>query len=258
MEPTIRKNERSWAIELISEINIMLLGLNLRIKHAGGESTLSVNKKSMFPDVLLYADEVQSRILQGWELKMPDVLITDEAFIKDATRKALVLGLNSFVIWNFTFGKIYIKNDAGTFEEAKTFTGTSHIKTRADVTTYKDQWIPVIKEMILEINEFMIRGTITAAYSKTVLLNWINRVMFANAIKRYHNCAAIIETIDVTSTPADGNSIFEKIVDEGDYFNVFNGIEFNDMIPTETWIDIVDFSRFLIDNGISDIDQSVL
>lgn len=37
------------------------------------------------------------------------------------------------------------------------------------------------------------------AYSKTVLLNWINRVMFANAIKRYHNCAAIIETIDVTS-----------------------------------------------------------
>lgn len=110
----------------------------------------------------------------------------------------------------------------------------------------------------MEINEFMIRGTITAAYSKTVLLNWINRVMFANAIKRYHNCAAIIETIDVTSTPADGNSIFEKIVDEGDYFNVFNGIEFNDMIPTETWIDIVDFNRFLIDNGISDIDQSVL
>lgn len=312
-------NERSWSIELISEINIMLLGLNLRIKHAGGERTLSADNKSMFPDVLLYGDEVQSRILQGWELKMPDVLITNEVFIKDAMRKALVLGLNSFVIWNFTFGKIYIKNDAGIFEEARTFTGTSHIKTRADVTTYKDQWIPIIKEMILEINEFMLRGTIKAAplidvlsdnlmtavihrnkelvannyraaaysnmimerrlkawwslfqkdyvndepdlftaYSKTVLLNWINRVMFANAIKRYHNCAAIIETINVTSTPEDGNSIFKKIIEEGDYFNVFKGIEFNDMIPTETWIDIVDFNRFLIDNGISDIDQTVL
>lgn len=57
-------------------------------KSAGGESTLSVNKKSMFPDVLLYEDEAQTKILQGWELKMPDVRITDEALITDATRKA--------------------------------------------------------------------------------------------------------------------------------------------------------------------------
>lgn len=78
----------------------MLNGLGLKIKSAGGESTLSVNKKSMFPDVLLYEDEAQTKILQGWELKMPDVLITDDALIADATRKAKALGLNSFVIWN--------------------------------------------------------------------------------------------------------------------------------------------------------------
>ena len=72
----------------------MLKGMNLKMKSAGGESTLSVNKKSMFPDVLLYEDEAQNRILQGWELKMPDVLITDEALIRDAARKALALDLN--------------------------------------------------------------------------------------------------------------------------------------------------------------------
>jgi len=57
MGTIIRRNERSWAIVIISEIRTMLKGLNLKIKSAGGESTLSVNKKSMFPDVLLYEDE---------------------------------------------------------------------------------------------------------------------------------------------------------------------------------------------------------
>ena len=106
MGTIVRRNERSWAIVIISEIRAMLKGINLKIKSVGGESTLSINKKSMFPDVLLYEDEAQNRILQGWELKMPDVLITDEALIRDATRKAIALNLNSFVIWNFKFGKL--------------------------------------------------------------------------------------------------------------------------------------------------------
>ena len=52
MGTIIRRNERSWAIVIITEIKMMLNGLGLKIKSAGGESTLSVNKKSMFPDVL--------------------------------------------------------------------------------------------------------------------------------------------------------------------------------------------------------------
>ena len=97
----------------------MLNGLGLKIKSAGGESTLSVNKKSMFPDVLLYEDEAQTKILQGWELKMPDVLITDETLIADATRKAKALGLNSFVIWNFTYGKLFIQNNKAFLRKLK-------------------------------------------------------------------------------------------------------------------------------------------
>ena len=64
MGTIIRRNERSWAIVIISEIRQMLDGMNLKIKSIGGESTLSIDKKSMFPDVLLYADEAQTRILQ--------------------------------------------------------------------------------------------------------------------------------------------------------------------------------------------------
>lgn len=319
MGTIIRRNERSWAIVIISEIKVMLNGLGLKIKSAGGESTLSVNKKRMFPDVLLYEDEAQTKILQGWELKMPDVLITDETLIADATRKAKALGLNSFVIWNFTYGKLYLQNQQGFFEEAKVWDGTSHIKSRADVSTYKDEWLPIIRDIVLTVNDFLVTGKITtssitgtvsesimaeliqrnkeivaenitieashntrmesrikvwwnafheeydkdennmySAYAKTILLNWTNRIMFANAIKKYHNCAYKINQIDFTTSPENGNLIIQQIIDEGDFYNIFKKVDFNELVPEDTWIDIVDFNQFLVDNNIDKIDQSVL
>lgn len=319
MGTIIRRNERSWAIVIISEIKVMLNGLGLKIKSAGGESTLSVNKKSMFPDVLLYEDEAQTKILQGWELKMPDVLITDEALIADATRKAKALGLNSFVIWNFTYGKLYVENENGNFEEAKVWSGTKHITSREDVRTYKAEWLPIIKEIVMTVNEYLVNGIIEtssivntvseglmteliqrnkelvaenitiessknmqmesrlkvwwnafheeydkdennmySAYAKSVLLNWTNRIMFANTIKRYHNCAYMIKDIDYTTSPNDGNIIIEHIVEQGDFYNVFKPLEFNEIIPEDTWIDIVDYNQFLIENNIEKIEQGVL
>lgn len=319
MDTIVRHNERSWAIVIISEIRAMLKGMNLKIKSAGGESTLSVNKKSMFPDVLLYEDEAQSRILQGWELKMPDVLITDEALITDAARKAIALGLNSFVIWNFTYGKLYIKNVNGSFEEAKIWSGTNYIKSREDVASYKAEWLPIIKDIVLTANEFLISGEISAssiettisdglmteiiqrnkdlvaenlvlearsnmtmesrlkvwwnafheeydrdendmysAYAKSVLLNWTNRIIFANTIKKYHNCAYKIDKIDSTSTPSDGNEIIDEIVEQGDFYNVLKRLEYNEIVPEDTWIDIVDYNQFLVENKIEKIEQTVL
>lgn len=319
MGTIVRRNERSWAIVIISEIRMMLNSLNIKIKSAGGESTLSVNKKSMFPDVLLYEDDSQTKILQGWELKMPDVLITDEALIADASRKAKALGLNSFVIWNFTYGKLYVASENGDFVEAKVWSGTHHIKTRDDVVTYKDEWLPVIKEIVLTVNQYLVNGTISSAsiemtisdgliteviqrnkglvaenitvevqsnmpmesrlkvwwntfhkeydrdesnmylaYAKSILLNWINRITFANAIKKYHNCAYIIDRINNTTSPQEGNEIIEKIVKQGDFYNVFKKVEYNEFIPEDTWIDIVDYNQFLVSNNIDKIDQSVL
>ncbi len=319
MGTIVRRNERSWAIEIITEINLMLQELNLRIKRAGGESTLSVNKKSMFPDVLLYEDEAQTKILQGWELKMPDVLITDDDFIKDATRKAKALGLNSFFIWNFTYGKLYIRNTLGEYCEAKVWTGTDHIRTRDDVRLYRDEWVPILQEIIIEINTFFVSGSLSAApildvltdnlmtaliernkelvaehfqseaagnmkmerrikvwwdsfhveyekdetnmfsaYAKSILLNWTNRIIFANLIKKYHNCAELIKNIDYTTSPEDGNLVIDEIISQGDFYHVFQRIEYNDRIPEDVWIDIIDFNQFLYSNRIENISQSVL
>ena len=73
---TLKLNERSWAIQIIQEITNYVSGLpDFLIKRAGGETTINTGKKVMFPDVLLFADNGMSKILQGWELKMPDVPI---------------------------------------------------------------------------------------------------------------------------------------------------------------------------------------
>ena len=98
MTARVKGNERSWAIEIIALIKKFAAANGQAIKNAGGESSLASGGKTMFPDVVLYGDQEQSRsaILQGWELKMPDVPIEDETFISDAHRKAEALSLDSY------------------------------------------------------------------------------------------------------------------------------------------------------------------
>ena len=70
MPTIVRRNERSWAISMISDINIKLQNMGLRIVRAGGESTISTGHSSMFPDVLLYGDENQTQIVN---VKISDI-----------------------------------------------------------------------------------------------------------------------------------------------------------------------------------------
>ena len=164
MTTIVRDNERSHAIDLISLINQSTMQYDLQIKKAGGERTISTGRSNtMFPDVVLYGDLQRTKILQGWELKLPDTLITDETFIKDSQRKANALGLNSCFIWNFTSGVLYVKDEHGVFVVKKQWNNTNHISTRTDVETYRDDWEPLIKEIILEINQFFLTGEITGS-----------------------------------------------------------------------------------------------
>lgn len=159
MATIIRRNERSWAIDLISKINAIATTNDLIIKRAGGESTISTGRgNTMFPDVVLYGNKEQSIILQGWELKMPDVPIEDETFIKDAQRKAIALNLNSCLIWNFTYAVLYIIGEKNTFSKLKQWDATSHIHTRADVETYRTDWEKLLEEIILEVNSYFVSG----------------------------------------------------------------------------------------------------
>ena len=58
------ENERSWGIELISLINSYAeKDEKSLIKFASGEVSLTTNKGSLFPDVLLFGDKIKTKIL---------------------------------------------------------------------------------------------------------------------------------------------------------------------------------------------------
>ena len=179
MATTIRNNERSWAIELISQINQFSQENDLIIKRAGGEATVSEHRgQSMFPDVILYGDKDLSSILQGWELKMPDVMITDEKFIHDAQRKAMALNLNSYVIWNFTNVKLYVLNASNEEFEIKKEWNNNSIKTRSDVQQYKSKWEKTLKSVLTSVNEFLVSGDV----KKTFIGNVLTEVSISNLV----------------------------------------------------------------------------
>lgn len=188
---TIRKNERSWAIELISQINQFSAENDFIIKRAGGESTVSQpHGQSMFPDVILYGDSDLSSILQGWELKMPDVSITDSAFVNDAQRKAKALNLNSCVIWNFTHVKLYVFNSTSEEFEIKQEWDNPYIKTREDVGLYKVYWEKTLQNVIVSVNEYLVSGEVKKTSIKDVLTETSfsslvneNKTLVANVLK---------------------------------------------------------------------------
>lgn len=155
-------NERSEAIELIKLMDRIAKRNTWQIKSVGGESTLNTGSQRMFPDVFVYGDLDRTQILQGWEVKMPDVPITDANFIHDAQRKAEVLRVNSCFTWNFTFGVLYVK-DRDIWTRTREWDGTRHIRTRADVMTYKANWEALVSEILGELNTFFSSGELHPA-----------------------------------------------------------------------------------------------
>lgn len=178
--PTINYNERSWAIDLISEINLWASSKNVSIKRAGGENTLKENKKSLFPDVLLFGDEQKGRVVQGWELKMPDTDINNTEFIENAKKKAELLSLNSFLIWNVSMAILYRIKEDGTIEKVKIWNGLSHIHTRDEVERNSAFIKKELHKILDELNDFIQSGVIKA----TSILEVLNSEQVSELINR--------------------------------------------------------------------------
>lgn len=172
MPTVVRRNERSWAIELITRINEIAQANDLMIKRAGGESTISTGRgNTMFPDVVLYGNEEQSVILQGWELKMPDIPIEDETFIRDAQRKAVALNLNSCLIWNFTYAVLYVRDEDDSFQKVRQWSETDYIHSRDDVETYRGDWERLLESVVLEVNRYFLSGEFRKSSLDEVISN---------------------------------------------------------------------------------------
>lgn len=160
-------NERSWAIDVISEINVFLANKSWHFKGAGGESTISNNKKSLFPDVLLFKDITKDIIVQGWELKMPDTQINDAELISNAIKKAQILKRDSFLLWNVKSAVLYTRN-GDTFEILKSWNDIN-INSRVEVKPNEQLWKNLLFEILADLNGFFESGAITEVTSKEIL-----------------------------------------------------------------------------------------
>lgn len=157
----VNYNERSWAIDLIGHIKMLVLSQNRAIQDAGGEQTIRTDSCSLFPDVLLFGDRSLALILQGWELKMPDTSIDDYEFRYNAIQKANTLGLDSFLLWNVSNAHLYVKDHATkTYICTKKWNTLSHIKSRKSVVPNRKQWEELATEIINYMNDLFDRGTL--------------------------------------------------------------------------------------------------
>lgn len=163
----IRYNERSWAIDVISEINLYLANKSWHFKSAGGESTISNEKSSLFPDVLIFKDHTKDIILQGWELKMPDTPINDAELISNAIKKAQILQRDSFILWNVKSAVLYSKQ-GNTFSILKTWNDIE-INNRTEVKPKENLWKSLLQTILTDLNSYFETGDISDSVSVEIL-----------------------------------------------------------------------------------------
>lgn len=165
MKKHLSYNERSWAIDLISEINHHLAGKHRAIQRASGEMGLSAKEggQTLFPDVLLFGDQSQLAAIHGWELKLPDTDITDDDLLRNAYEKCRRLRLSSFLVWNAVDAVLW-RIDGTSYTQIKTW-HCANIQCRDDVFAQRASWVNCLKSILSDLNDYFEQGEIRASPS---------------------------------------------------------------------------------------------
>jgi SAM-dependent methyltransferase len=154
-------NERSWAIDLIGHLKQIAHNENRAVRDVSGEQTITDLGGSLFPDVLLFGDRDTARILQGWELKLPDTDIADQEFFDNAELKARMLGLDSFVLWNVRYARLFaLDPDEDEYVLHTEWTDLGDITTRAAVRPARARWEALGAEILQTINALFADGSL--------------------------------------------------------------------------------------------------
>lgn len=309
-------NERSWAIDIIAEITVYSSSRSQIIKRAGGESTINTGKKRLFPDILLYGEN--SDILMGWELKMPDTSMSNREFIDNATTKAEILKLNSFLLWNGQSAVLYKLND-NAYEPFKSW-DTSHggiITNRLTIESNRALWTDSLHEILKDLNLFIISGDIKKKpliesfrdsnimefilksssinasaleiaartdsifgaevnvwwkisryeypyhnkweiLAEIILVNWINKFLFAHILTAFRDEAKVIYGIDYDINSSQASDIFKNISATCDFWNIFQPQLGEKYILSDSWNEIIQLNLLLKDIELASIGQDLL
>lgn len=154
-------NERSWAIDLIGHLKQLATRDHRTIKDACGEQTVKAYGGNLYPDVLLFGDHATARILQGWELKMPDTDIDDFEFRQNAEAKARALCLDSFLLWNVSHAHLYVRDAASDlFIRTNIWSDLADITTRTAVVKNRRRWEGLADSIFGYLNDLFDRGSL--------------------------------------------------------------------------------------------------
>ncbi|MDA7547966.1 N-6 DNA methylase [Acidimicrobiia bacterium] len=242
-------NERSWAIDLISEINLISSRKISDQFKATGEQTLTTKVGKLFPDLIL--QDFNLNVLQGWELKFPNTSILNEELLDNAKIKAESLNLESFLVWNVKEACLYLKNQAtGAFEAMKTWE-SSIIQAREDVFLNSEEWKRMLVEILDDLNSFFSQGKIKTSYLTEVIDASFLSEIVENSYKF---------DIEIIKEKERGSSLFRSQMDNWWEFNKNsfgdNKYEAMSKINFVKWINKIIFVNTL--NSYIDLNDEIL
>lgn len=174
-------NERAWAGDLLKAINEYARIHEGQIRQASGEYGVRIaGAHTLFPDILLFADENSQSFLQGWELKFPDTDTDAEEVIENAYKKAMALGLKTFLIWNVNYAVLWQIND-GKSQRVREWCLRVPL-TRQTVKENRQIWIALLETILADLNDLFSRRafrTLRIPFEET--LNHTYDVLFIRA-----------------------------------------------------------------------------
>lgn len=94
--------------------------------------------------------------------------------------------------------------------------------------------------------------------SRMIIVNWINRFVFAHYLKKYFDIANRVDSIDIQTGVSDALDVFEKMSDVCDFYNVLARSFADDCIDDYCWGNFCELNNFLKGVRISEISQDSL
>lgn len=100
--------------------------------------------------------------------------------------------------------------------------------------------------------------SIHMALARVLLINWLNRFLFAHYLKKFNSYARKVEGINELTSIMDAVRIFAEITSKCDFLQVFKATIGAERIDAETWKALTEFNQFLVDLKLESIDQESL
>ena len=197
-------------MELTSVVLYIFDGEKWTVKKSWNETSHIRNRV----DVAMYQDDWK-KLLEKVVLQVDEFLTTGEIISQRIDR----------VVTDSLMANIIENNKENVGRKLKEASNVNRV-----VEAYIKQWWEIAQSEYLndEIDPFI-------AYAKMIILNWLNKFLFAHLIKSYQLQARDVDIISDDETIEDIIKIFDKITNECDFYAIFCKIAYNELIDNETW-----------------------